>query len=164
MDSERRPCCLTGASVIEPNAGFIEKTGVVVARALVDGEQGEVPVQLLNLRDTNFVKTGAVTAELVDIEEVSTVEQSGLTCGIVDTEINDTEKILSISYLDHLVDNKRTELSRVLLKYRSVFSAKPMDISTTRVVEHKIPTGTAQPVNNYHVEYHTHCKLRLTNR
>ena len=38
VDSEGRPCCLTGARVIEPNAGFVDKTGVMVARALVDGE------------------------------------------------------------------------------------------------------------------------------
>ena len=48
VDSEGRPCCLTGARVIEPNAGFVDKTGVMVARALVDGGQGEVAVQLLN--------------------------------------------------------------------------------------------------------------------
>ena len=63
----------------------------MVARALVDGEQREVPVQLLNLRATTIVKTGAVIAELFDIEEVSTVEQSGLVCGIVGTEMNDKE-------------------------------------------------------------------------
>ena len=146
VDSEGRPCCLTGARVIEPNAGFVDKTSVMVARALVDGEQGEVPVQLLNLRDTSFVKTGAVLAELVDIEEVSTVEQSGLVCGMVGTEMNDTENFLSIFHLDHLGDKERNELSRVLLKYRSVFSTGPMDIGTTGVVKHKIPTGTAQPV------------------
>ena len=135
-----------GARVIEPNAGFVDKTGVIVARALVDGEQGKVPVQLFNLQDTTFVKTGAVIAELVDIEEVSTVEQSGLVCGMVGTEMNDTENSLSIFHLDHLGDKERNELSRVLLKYHSVFSTGPMDIGTTGVVEHKIPTGTAQPV------------------
>ena len=54
VDFEGRPCCLAGARVIEQNAGFVDKTGVIVARALVDGEQGEVPVQLLNFRDTTF--------------------------------------------------------------------------------------------------------------
>ena len=54
VDSEGRPYCLTGARVIEPNAGFVDKAGVMVARELVDGEQGKVPVQLWNLRDTTL--------------------------------------------------------------------------------------------------------------
>ena len=110
VDSEGKPCCLTAARVIDPNAGFVDKTGLMIAGALVDGEQGEVPMQLLNLRDTTFVKTGALIAELVDIEEVSTVGQSGLVCGIVGTEMNDTEKFLSIFHLDHLGDKERNEL------------------------------------------------------
>ena len=67
-------------------------------------------------------------------------------CGMVGTEINDTENFLSIFHLDHLGDKERNELSRVLLQYRSVFSTGPMDIGTTGLVEHKIPTGTAHPV------------------
>ena len=60
--------------------------------------------------------------------------------------MNDTENVLNIFYLKHLGDKENNELSLLLLRYRIVFSTGPMNIGTTVVVEHNIPTCTAEPV------------------
>lgn len=50
VDGNDHPCCLAGDRLVESDSEFTDRSGVLVARALVDGNSGEVMVQVLNLR------------------------------------------------------------------------------------------------------------------
>ncbi|CAC5369319.1 unnamed protein product [Mytilus coruscus] len=137
--------------VRETNKSFIGKTGLLLARVVVQPNSNIIPLRVANF-STEPVKvyknTIVSTFEPVDIEtlEVSTV--SRVNCAEIKTEVGIPDHLKCVfekssKDLDNIEVKK---LKEFLCSYQDVFSKSPSDIGHTEIVNHKINTGNAKPI------------------
>ena len=106
MSQDRYPCCSGGDRVLEPIGCFADSNVVLVARAVVSTNQGEVPVQLLNCRGETTVKSGTVVAELADLDQGG----EGIICGIVTVDKGEQGDVRIQADLSHIDSRERKVL------------------------------------------------------
>ena len=139
--------------LIEGSENFVQKTGLLVAKSVVDPNTGRIPIRLANLTDKPikvFKDTVTATMETVEVVENELVGSTGT---------SDISKNLD-KLPEHLVtlyekscanlDSSQSEvLKQFLIKHQHVFSKDSNDIGHTTLIKHEIDTGDSKPVKKY---------------
>lgn len=136
--------------IVEPNVSFIQKSGLLVAKSLVNVNSDQIPIRVVNLSSkscTVYKNTTAAYIEAVQygqdeiVETVNTVYTEDLT-GEVPNHLKDVYQ----RACDNLSLQQQKQVKDLLIKHQSVFSKDSSDIGRTNLVEHTIDTGNAKPI------------------
>ena len=138
-----------GTGVVEGLVTFVEETGLIVGRAVVNTSNWTVPVLVVNPGNEAIVLPPHVeVAQLSRVEFVGSVLPEG------ETRTNSPSYCLA-PHLQSLVDKcdsdlsneQRARVAALLHKYQDLFRAdgEPLQ-GRTSVVKHDIPTGTHRPI------------------
>ena len=134
---------IQGSVLLEPNAAFMERHGLMVARSVscVGKGSNEVLVQLLNPSPFPVVlHKQEVVGTLCPLEEHSSMACSaGVDAN--NTSVQSIVKQLVDKVADGVTDNEKDELKQLLLKYRGILSQCEGDLGRTDLVYHHIDTG-----------------------
>ena len=158
-----------GERLLEAKTDFVARKNVAVARALVDGSSGRVPVQLMNLSGRRVkrrvkVRKGTRIGVLEAVNEyvaaigTTSKEKGGKAeaegeagggdeAGIDNSPAAKSEFLKRFKWDDCAVnDDEKRRIEEVLWEFRDVFSTGPCDLGKTDVVTHPIATGAAAPI------------------
>ena len=148
LESDENQCVL-----VEPSHSSLTLDGILVARTLVQSENGQVPLRVMNTTDSTFklyTNTNAAVAETgFDLENTCCYGASKvfeINHDDVDTTFATYMKPLWDSCRPNLSDGEQNRVSDLLLKYIDVFAKSKIDMGRTDIVQHKINTGSAQPI------------------
>ena len=135
--------CIQGSVLLEPNAAFMKRHGMMVARSdsCVGKGSNEVLVQLLNPSPFPLVlHKQEVVGTLYPLEDHSSMACSlGLDAN--NTGVQSIAKQLVDKVANGVTDNEKDELKQLLLKYRGILSQCEGDLGRTDLVYHHIVTG-----------------------
>ena len=143
--------------LLEGRQDFATRSQLIVARTLVDGTSGLVPVRVANPTPYPITVYEAThVGGFCPLQEgcpstnlsVNACLSTDLSCPPNNsrTESEKTQQdVIDLFQIGHLPDDQKTQLSSVLLVYQDVFSWYPGDIGSTSKVYHRIPTGDAGP-------------------
>ena len=137
--------------IIESNEIFVEKTGLLIAKSVVQHNSNVIPLRVVNFsrqpvtvhKNTIATKFEPVDAKVVVNKLIRRVEGVNVSPGLdlpeYLTELyNKSSKALSESD-----SRKRKEF---LLKFQDVFSKSSSDIEYTELIQRGINTGNAPPI------------------
>lgn len=133
--------------IMESNAQ--QRLPVMVARAVVQPPGNEVPIRLLNWKDTSVsIPKGTVVAtmELLPDEPLADIATMGDRDQDVPSDVQDRLWKLAENTGSHLTAEQKNELCAVLLEYQDLFARGPTDFGRTGKIQHDIDTGAARPI------------------
>ena len=157
VDANGRPVVGGDRLLMEPRQLFMEKNGVIVARALVDATSSGVPVQLISLGSREVTsRKGSRVGQLVTLDEVllSVVDDKSATgrdCGRSGEDELGQESAEKFRKCfkwagSSLTSTEREHLEAMLWNYRVVFSMGAGDVGRTDLITRPIRTGDAVPI------------------
>ena len=151
-----RPATLTAeikakCGLVEMRHEYASRSPLVVARTLVDGTSGVVPVRVVNpTPHTITVYKHTHVGDFCTLQSLdggSRVQNASCNAmGDAGRQCSTERDILELLKLDHLPEPYRKKVAPLLLEYEDVFSKHPGDLGRTRKVYHKISTGDADPI------------------
>ena len=139
--------------VVEPSMKFVQNTGVLVAKALVDPKSGNIPLRLANFsKEPIMVHKDMVTAVLQPVESVgSESDHASRVC-----QASETGRALTklpehlVSLFDRSSENldrsEKTKLEQFLVKHQDIFSKSSSDIGHITLIQHHIDVQNAKPM------------------
>lgn len=134
---------------------FVQKTGLLVAKVLVDPKNCRVPIRIANFTDKPvklFKNTITATLESVEVVKDEVVSSADI-CTSENVESADSLpehlRALFEKSCKHLDKNQSQLLKEFLVKHQKVFSQTSDDIGHSTLVKHKIDTGHSKPVKKY---------------
>ena len=118
--------------LVEPSMRFVENTGLMVAKVLVDPKNGNIPLRLANLsKDLITVQKDTVTAVLQAVDSVNSegvnVSRSVVN-GYIPTKHPEHLKTLFERSSENLDTSQRNRLKQFLIKHQDIFSKSSSDI------------------------------------
>ena len=127
---------------LEGTSQFVDRSGLLVARALVSPETGSVPIRIMNLNDQPFfLHKNTVTAiyEPVETERLESVNS-------LSTKATSDEN--PYQHIDELIQNNSSNLNEtqleslksLLYEHKDQFSKSSHDLGCSNLVEHTIKT------------------------
>ena len=138
--------------------------GLIVGNSLVESNKSDtdLPVRMANVScEDLLIKRGTTLGYLQGVDgcdvltESSTTESPGKTARICQISANQDvdikrwaeplQEFFNRSCAE-LNGEQKLSLRQLLDKYKNTFSASPMDLGRTDVLEHSIPTGNARPI------------------
>ena len=139
--------------ILEPCENFVNKTGLMLGRVMVNIDTGCVPIRILNMKNESFeIRENTVAAIYEPVISPATVE-------INQVQIEQNSKIDNSvpKHLEGMYERsikgfsvaQQNKFREILIKYESVFSKNDEDMGKTKVVEHRISTGDVLPVKQY---------------
>ena len=139
--------------IVEPSMKFVQNTGVMVAKALVDPKTGNIPLRLANFsKDPVMVHKDMVTAVLQPVESVgSERDQKSRVCQASESSRDPNELPEYLVPLferssEHLDTAQKTRLKQFLVRNSDIFSKSSSDIGHTTLIQHHIDVQNAKPV------------------
>ena len=135
--------------LLEPEAKFMERHGLLVAHSLSCADQEQVLIQLLNPSAAPVTikkneKVGILKPLIKQSENVCVVSRQAK---LVDRKAHVDEVIEQLlSRLEGVDNRKRNELESLLREFEDVISAGDNDLGRTSMVYHNIDTGDANPI------------------
>ncbi|CAC5425832.1 unnamed protein product [Mytilus coruscus] len=144
------PMNLSG--IVEPDKNFIEKTGILIAKAADNLNNGLIPMRLINVSEKPYkLYENTVIANFEVIDKIE------MPCGNVRTSrtqevlegVDQLPELLKNLYDEsskELLNEQQVKLQELLIKHNNVFSKTSQDIGNTSIVEHTIDTGDAKPI------------------
>ena len=129
---------------------FVQTTGILVAKVLVDPKKGNIPLQMANLvKEPVAVNKDTVAAVLQSVMSVDN-EKANMSQYKLDT-LSPTDLP---EHLIQLFKNssmnlgvlEKARLQQFLIKHQDIFSKSSKDIGHTYLIEHHIDTQNAKPV------------------
>ena len=138
------------AGLVEPHRKFVENTGLMVARVLVDPKNGNIPLRLANMRKEPItVRRDTVTAVMQAVESVSG-ERVNVSQIIENDQTSDKlpEHLKSLfeRSSENLDESQQVRLKQFLIKHQDIFSKSSSDIGHTALIQHHIDVQDAKPV------------------
>ena len=146
--------------LVEGKPEFVERTGILVARTLVDPNKNFVPVHV-----ANFSKDTCTIYPRTHLANCSEVEPDKIFDTENDTKISHEVKTCSITKNDHtnrtipphlkimlsesetcLNEEQKMKSREFILKNANLFSKDDGDLGRTNIVEHTIDTGDSKPI------------------
>ena len=123
--------------------------GVMVARALVCPNSKPVPVRVVNPREENVVlKKGTQIAHAELLEQDPVIEISSVSEKL---KISQEDKSILWEMVSRVGDqvymSDKEKLYSLLLEFADVFSLSSKNLGHTKVLQHRIDTGSSQPVH-----------------
>ena len=165
IDVHGRNVVRTGDRLIEPRREFVAKRNVAVARALVNGDTGKVPVQMMNITGQAIrLKKGTRVGVLEETDEYVAMlghgeevePTSGRTSPVRGRSRKrkfrqrppSQEKFAAMFEWDEstISGDDRRRIEDLLWEFHDTFANGPDDVGRTDVVTHSIDTGSATPV------------------
>ena len=141
--------------LVEPTTKFVEKHGLLIAKAVVQPNSGFIPMKILNISDQEHILQKNTLAALLEPIEADMIES----CKNVNALSSKTniEKTQMPEHIQAVFDNNKNELNEsqqvhfknLLLKFQDSFSKSPTDIGRTELIEHTIDTGQAPPIRQH---------------
>lgn len=143
---------MDASGIVEQDRNCVDKSGVLVAKAVIDLNNGVIPIRMININSEPY-KIHKITVVAV-FETVDNFE-------IKDEQVRISkvgDQIDSGSVIpEHLIglieessknqsDEQRSMLQDMFIKHKNVFSRSSDDIGNTKLVEHHIDTGDAKPI------------------
>ena len=135
-----------GVWMVENNSASFH--GVIVARAIACPKDGLIPIRVINPRHCSLpLKKGVELAKMEIIEQdcISTVSAPGKQI-IEGVSSVDQETLWSLAS-KHLNTQEKEHLFLLLREYADVFSFRNSDLGRTSVLQHRINTGTENPIH-----------------
>ena len=136
--------------LVEPSMQFVENTGLLVAKVLVDPKSGKIPLRFINLsKEPISVYKDTVTAVLQPVEYVDTEKVN-----VSQMVENNSNQAVLPEYLhplyerssENLDEVQRERLEKFLIKHQNAFSMSSSDIGHTTLLQHQIDVQNAKPV------------------
>ena len=146
------PVTYDSVGIIESNENFVEKTGFLVAKVLVQNNKNFVPLRVANLSEKPVIihkNTVAATFEPADmIQSVSDQPVRTVTCTNSASGSDIPEHLTDVynASSERLCESDKNKLKGFLLEFQDVFSKSSSDIGYTELVKHQINTGNAKPI------------------
>lgn len=141
-------CCL-----MEGQKSFMERTGLMVAKTLVNPSLGNVHVRLANLSNQSvkvYKDTVVTYLEPVQLIKNETRNEVVGYFGISDGKQNTIPEHLNELFKNSSTNlNEKEKLQHFLIKHQEIFSKGEDDIGHSTLVKHKIDTGFAKLVKKY---------------
>jgi hypothetical protein len=145
--------------LVEPVTKFVEKHGLLIAKAVVQPNCWFIPIKILNISDQEHVlQKNTIAAQLEPIE-IDVIEEchniNAVNCNVQRETIQWPEHIKTIfdNYINELAENQKVSFKNLLLKFQDSFSKSSTDIGGTEMIEHTIDTGQALPVKQHPEEH-----------
>lgn len=137
-----------GNVLLSPTKGFMEKHRVLVARIVVDAQPNkQIPIRLYNPGTIAVqVRKGAIAGFLQPANVVKVANSELPTASPTTTTVPSHLQSLYAESIVHLGKSDQEELAELLSTYGDVFSAGPMDLGRTNLVQHDIQTRPCPPV------------------
>jgi len=137
--------------IIEGNSSFMERSGLIVAKAVVDLKNGHIPIRVINLGlEPRAIFQHTVAASFECTENPIVVPINRLDTS-VKAEVGIPEHLKAVFELgkDNLNPEQSSELQSFLSKHRDLFSKDEDDLGQTHLVQHTIDTGDTKPIKQY---------------
>lgn len=134
--------------LIEPSCRFVDTDRALVARAVVCG--GKVaPIRMMNLSDqAHTIYKGTLVANLTPVDSVCAGVQENKNF-VKCQRLPDHIKNLYERTVEGMDSKNAKMVYKLLLQYSNLFAATDADLGQTRVIEHKIDTGSAPPIKQH---------------
>ena len=136
--------------IIESNENFVENTGLLIAKSVVQHNSNVIPLRVVNFSHqpvTVHKNTIATTFEPADVKVVVNKlirrAQGVKVSPGVDLPEHLTELYNKSS--KPLSESDSRKLKESLLKFQDVFSKSSLDIGYTELIQHGINTGNSPP-------------------
>jgi hypothetical protein len=139
--------------LVEHTDKFVNKNGLLLARAIINLYKEKIPLRIVNVNDTPCtIYKGTIVATCELIKETDIPENKGVNMSNVQHDVKKVATLSShieivykrsISCLD---ENQQKSYKDLLVVFQTVFSKSEDDIGLTNLVEHTINTGDHRPV------------------
>ncbi|MCG8045657.1 MAG: reverse transcriptase domain-containing protein, partial [Candidatus Thiodiazotropha endolucinida] len=129
--------------IVEATECFVNRSGLIVARALVSLEAGTVPIRILNLgEEPIFLRKNTVAAiyEPVETERLEKVNSLSTSGNSSEGEAYQHIDELLLQSSSNLTESQKQSLKVLLYEYKDQFSKSSHDLGCTNLVEHTIKT------------------------
>ena len=133
---------LNSTGILEGNVYFVDRSGPLIARALVCPEFGTVPLRIMNLNQEPVVlykNTVAAVYEPVEIRKQENVNTLGKDNAPIDESCTHVDELLQQSSIN-LNESQVESLRSLLYEFKDQFSKSSHDLGNTNLVEHTIKT------------------------
>ena len=133
---------LNSTGILEGNVNFVDRSGLLIARALVCPEFGTVPLRIMNLNQepvTLYKNTVAAVYEPVEIRKQENVNTLGKDNAPIDESCTHVDELLHQSSTN-LNESQVESLRSLLYEFKDQFSKSSHDLGNTNLVEHTIKT------------------------
>ena len=130
--------------VIEPFSKFVTKSGLMVAKTLVDVKEGKIPIRVANLGfDSRTVYRGTIAAlyESINEPDINCLDKVMVNNVSVAKSLPDHLTSVFARAQEKLSDEQRCRLEQLLTRYQATFSNDDDNIGCTQLVKHTIDTG-----------------------
>lgn len=135
----RPPDLREGSVLAEPCDHHQLPKGVFLARTFSDKTQGQMVVRVINTNEQevtlhkDLIIGRACNAEI---------------CNPVATDARDTSHLRELlnAHPDSLTCDERKRFQSLILSYKDIFSAGPLDQGRTNLIKHSIDTGSSSPI------------------
>ena len=146
--------------IIEANQKFVNRTGLLVANALVRAHTDIVPIRIINTTEQEIKvfreTTMAYALPTHSIQSITTVynpinhiqSETVISKHTLNENVHEVANALDkldLSEAD-LTEVEKAQLLQVLHKYKSAFALHDYDLGRCTIIEHAIDTGNAEPV------------------
>jgi transposase InsO family protein len=131
------------SAILEPSPKLLEKTGLFIARCLVNPSSGKAPLRIINVsNDTQvlYAKTTTATGEPTSAVVLHNPEASGA------HQLPEFLDDLYTRASHDLDDEQKLKVRELLIKHSGAFAQNKVDIGRTDIVKHQINTGAAAPI------------------
>ena len=135
--------------IIEPLQKFVLKSGLLIAKSIVDIKNGSIQIRVVNLGYEPFtVYKGTVAAIYESITEPSIKSLDKIS--VNNTSLQESLPVHLMPVFDKtdisLSEEQKLTVQQLLVKHQNLFSKDADDIGRTHLVEHTIDMGNAKPV------------------
>ncbi|MCG7876282.1 MAG: RNase H-like domain-containing protein [Candidatus Thiodiazotropha endolucinida] len=139
--------------IVEPSMKFVENTGVLVAKVLVDPKTGNIPLRLANFsKEPIRINRDTVTAVLQPVESVDSEKGNFQKQPAIGQNSNTPTELPEhlVPLFDrstiNLDTSQKTRLQQFLVRHQDIFSKNSSDIGHTTLIEHHIDVQNSKPV------------------
>ena len=140
--------------VVEATDRFVDRSGLLIAKALVCPEFGTVPLRIMNLNSESFMlhkNTVAAMYEPVEKEKLKEVNSLSTDTPSTKDSLSHIDELLHRSS-SSLTEPQKQSLRSLLYQYKYQFSRSSHDLGCTNLVEHTIKTTpNCKPVKFYRI-------------
>ena len=145
----------SGVCVVDPNESLFERSGLVLAKSVVDPSQESFVVRVCNTLEEVVVLHQGMSVGVLSpaelIESINQGEGSHESCRRLSkvSEGQELPEHLTDLYdraVENVPEGDRVLIRELLVKYQDVFSRDDKDLGRTSLVKHHIETGDSKPI------------------
>ena len=131
-----------GIGVLEATESFVDRSGLLIAKALVSPEFGTVPLRIMNLSNEPCMLHKNMVAAMYEPVEIEKFEIVNSISSNTSPELDSCPHIddLILQSSSNLNESQKKCLRSLLYEYKDQFSKSSHDLGCTNLVEHTIKT------------------------